>query len=248
MRVLCCTLVAMLLHVSGTAAQPSAEIQAILDKAVKAHYPKGRDEKTLAYHGKNKGTIFISGLELEFNQQVWVMAPGKFKEVVEMSIMGKEVKVTSAFDGKVGWIRANEMDVPVKEELLDEFKNMAYWMRIGQLTGLTDKGLKFGLIGEAEVNGKRAIGITIAKEGAKDISFFFDKATGLMAKTERRTRDFMTGQEVTEERVIQGYQEIGGRPMPKRVVVNRDGAKLMEVEVLEGRHLERLDDSEFAKP
>ncbi len=39
-----------------------------------------------------------------------------------------------------------------------------------------------------------------------------------------------------------------GVPTAKKVVVNRDGNKFMEVEVLETKRLEKLDDSEFAKP
>ena len=35
----------------------------------------------------------------------------------------------------------------------------------------------------------------------------------------------MTGQEVTEERIVQAYQDVGGRKMAKKVLVNRDGAE-----------------------
>jgi len=36
--------------------------------------------------------------------------------------------------------------------------------------------------------------------------------------------------------------------MPKRVTVNRDGKKMMDVEIVEARSLEKVDDSEFVKP
>ena len=44
------------------------EIKPIIDKAIKAHSPNGPNEKHKAYQGKNKGTIFVQGLELEFTQ------------------------------------------------------------------------------------------------------------------------------------------------------------------------------------
>jgi hypothetical protein len=226
--------------------QAGDEAQAILDKAIKAHLPKGEDKRA-AYHGKNKGTMYVAGLELEFMQQVWVQAP-KFKEVVEMSVMDMPVKTTTVYNGKDGWIKVNDMDIPVKDALLDEFKEMAYWMGLGQLKGLKEKGMKFSLLGEAQVNGKPAVGVRISKEGKKDISFYFDKTTGLIAKTERRARDFQSGQELTEERVVSAYHEVAGRIIAKRVVVNRDGKKLMEIEVQEARTLDKLDDSEFAQP
>jgi hypothetical protein len=60
--------------------------------------------------------------------------------------------------------------------------------------------------------------------------------------------DAMTGQEVTEERIIQEYQEIDGAKVAKKALVNRDGKKFVEAEVLEVKSLDKLDESEFAKP
>ncbi len=224
------------------------EADDILAKAVKAHWPKGVNEKMKAYFGKNKGTLYVQGLELPFTQQVWIQHPGKFKEVMELSVMNVAVKTQTVFDGKNGWIKVNDMDIPVKEEILEEFQEMAYMMSLGQLTGLKDKGLKLSLLGEVEVNGKPAVGVKLSKEGKKDIDLYFDKATGLTAKSQRRARDFMSGQELTEERIITAYHEVGDRKMPKKVEVQRDGKKLLEVEIVESRVVEQHDDSEFAKP
>jgi hypothetical protein len=224
------------------------EAQAILEKAKKAHSPKDTSDKRPAYTGKNKGKIYIMGLELEFNQQVWMEPPGKFKEAMEMSVMGQAVKVTTVFNGKQGWIKANDTEIKVEDDLLKEFEETAHSMALGQFTGLKDKNLKFSVIGEAQVNGKPAIGVKISKEGRKDINFYFDKQTGLMAKMERRAVDFQTKQEVTEERIVTGYQEIAGRQMPKTVVVNRDGQKLIEAEVIEGQFVDKFGDAEFAQP
>ena len=69
-----------------------------------------------------------------------------------------------------------------------------------------------------------------------------------MTKTERRTKDLMTGQEVTEERIVTEYQDKHDRKVAKRVTVNRDGKKLLDVEVLEVELLESIDDGEFAQP
>lgn len=223
------------------------EAMAILEKATKAHGLKGDGDKKNGYTGKNKGKIHVAGLELEFNQQVWIEPPGKFKEQMEMSVMGQAVKVTTVFNGKQGWIKVNDMDIKVENELLDEFKETAHMMNLGQFTGLKDKALKFSVIGEAQVNGKPAVGVKISKEGKKDIDFYFDKETGLMAKTERRTVDFMTKQEVTEERIVTSYQDIAGRKLPKTVIVNRDGTKLLEAEVIEGQLVD-LGEAEFAQP
>lgn len=224
------------------------EATAILDKAAKAHAPEGKAEGLKAYRGKNKGTLHVQGLELEFTQEVALQTTGKFKEVLELNVMGQAVKTTTVFNGKEGWLKVNDMEIPVKDDLLDEFKEIAHMMVLGQLTGLKDKGLAFSLLGESQVNGKPAVGVKISKEGKKDLLFYFDKQTNLLAKTERRVKDFQTGQELTEERIVTEYQKVSGRMMPKRVTVNRDGKKLMDAEVIEAQKLEKIDDDEFVRP
>jgi hypothetical protein len=141
-----------------------------------------------------------------------------------------------------------DMNIPVKDELLDEFKEMSYMLSLSNFKGLKGKNIQVSLVGEGQVNGKPAVGLRISKEGKKDITLYFEKESGLMVKTERRARDFQSGQEVTEERIIQAYQDVAGQKFPKKVLVNRDGKKLLEAEVIESRFLEKLDDSEFAKP
>src|SRR5207249_2082431 len=104
------------------------------------------------------------------------------------------------------------------------------------------------LLGEVQVNGKPALGIKVEQKGKKDLDFYFDKSTGLLAKTQRRARDFQGGQEVTEERIVTEYQTLKGRKIAKKVEVKRDGKDFLKVEVIESELPERIDDSEFAKP
>jgi hypothetical protein len=224
------------------------DIGPIIDKAIKAHGFKRSGAKEFAYRGKNKGKLSVAGLELEFDQQVLVQTPGKFKETMQFTVMGMNVNVITVFNGKEGWIKVNDKEIPVKDELLDEFKDVAYSMRLSQGLFLKDKALKLSLIGEVQVNGKPAVGIKVEKKGQKDIDFFFDKSTGLLAKVQRRGRDFQSGQEVTEERIVTEYQEVKGRKIAKKVEVKRDGKEFLKAEVVESELPERIDDSEFTKP
>jgi hypothetical protein len=228
--------------------QTNDEAQAILNKALKAHFPKGKDDKNTAYQGKNKGTIYVAGLELEFTQEISVQTPGKFKEVMDLTVMNQAVKTVTVFNGKEGWIKVNDKDIKVDGAILDEFKEIAYWMSVSQFSGFKEKGIKLSLLGEVQVNGKPALGVKLSKDAKKEMDMYFDKKTGLLAKTERRTKDLMSGQEVTEERIVTEYQDVKGQQVAKKVIVNRDGKKLMEAEVLETRFLEKLDDAEFAQP
>jgi hypothetical protein len=221
---------------------------AIIDKAIAAHGLKGKEGKTPAYRGKNKGTLHVAGMDLEFAQEVTIQTPDKFKEAMELTVMGNKVLVTTVYNGKEGWIKAGTQDIKVENELLDEFKEAAYAMSLAQGLFLKDKSFKLGLLGEVQVKGKPALGLRVAKDGHKEISFYFDKTTGLLAKVERRGRDFASGQEVTEERIVTAYQDLGGRKVAKNVEVLRDGKAFLEAEVVEVQFVEKLGDGEFAKP
>jgi hypothetical protein len=224
------------------------EAAAIIDKAIKAHFPKGIDAKNKGLRTKSKGTLHVMGLDLEYTQEFCAQVPTKFKEVMDMVVMGQPVNVTTVYNGKEGWIKSNNMDVTVTDEILTELKEAAYGMGLMQGLFLKDKDLKYSLLGEIEINGKPALGVKISKEGHKDISLYFDKTTGLMAKLEMRRRDLMSGQEVTEERFITEYQVVKDRKVAKKVEVKRDGKPLIEAEVTEVQILEKVEDSEFVKP
>ena len=66
------------------------------------------------------------------------------------------------------------------------------------------------------------------------------------SNTARRTRQ--SGEDVAEERIILEYQDVNGLKSAKKVLINRDGKKFTEAEVLDVKFLDKLDDAEFVKP
>ncbi len=237
-------LVLLALTLTGRAGD---ETTAIVDKAIAAHGLKGKEGKQNGFRAKNKGTIHVAGMDIDFTQDVAMQMPDKFKEALEMTIMGNKIPVTTTFNGKEGWIKVGDMDIPVEKEMLEEFKDIAYSMALSQGLFLKDKGIKLAPLGEVQVKGKPAVGIRVSKEGHKEVSFYFDKGTGLLAKMERRARDLQSMQEVTEERIITEYQDVGGRKVAKKAEMLRDGKPFLEAEVLEVEILDRIPESEFAK-
>jgi hypothetical protein len=130
----------------------------------------------------------------------------------------------------------------------DAMKDVGHVMEVARLVTLKDKAYELSTIGEDKVDGKKVVGVRVSKKGQKDVSVYFDKETGLIAKVEFRTTDQMTGNEVTEERIPSDYaKNKDGVPVPKKVVVKRDGKTFLEAEVLEVKYFEKLDDSEFKK-
>lgn len=247
MRRMTSVVAGLLLAFTAQVSAQDKEAAAIIDKAVQAHFPKGFDKKEGGLRTKGKGKLHVMGVDLDFTNEVSVQG-NKFKEAMEITVMGKTAAVTTVFNGKEGWIRAGDKDIKVSDEILAELKDAAYLMGLVQGLFLKDKALKFSLLGEHQVKGKPALGLNVSREGKKDISLYFDKATGLTVKVELRKRDTMSGQEVNEERFITEYQEVAGRKVAKKVEVLRDGKEFLEAEVTEVQFLEKLDDAEFAQP
>jgi hypothetical protein len=241
------TALALLLGLAATG-RAADDAAAIIDKAIKAHFPKGVDTKNQGVRTKTKGTLHVGGMDLAFTQEVAIQMPNKFKEVMDLTVMDKPVKVTSVYNGKEAWLRAGDQDVKVTDDILNEFKEAVYVMSLSQGVFLKDKSVTFSVVGEVKVNGKPAVGITASRKGNKDVNLFFDKETGLLAKVEKRGKDLMSGEEVTEERIITEYQDVDGRKVAKKVEVLRDGKPFIEAEVTEVKILEKVDDSEFVQP
>jgi hypothetical protein len=214
------SLIGALLVAAGARAED--ETRALVTRAIKAH---GGDAaaKYQAGQTKAKGKIEILG-GLDFTEETAFMLPDKFKETVDLEVMGQKVQVITVFNGSKAYIQANGKDVPVDDNIKTALKDAIYLLKISRLTPLVkEKGFELSPLGEMNVEGKPAVGVRVARKGAKDINLYFDKATGLLAKLEHRTVDTMSGQEVTEERIILEYGKTDGVPTAKRVRVNRDG-------------------------
>ena len=181
------------------------------------------------------------------------MLPDKFKEAIDFEVMGKKINVVTIANGdKVSidtTVDGNNVPVKITDEIKDAMKEQQYMMKAARLVALTkDKSFQLEPLGEVKVEGKPAVGIRVSSKGHKDLSLYFNKDTGLLAKSERRSVDPMSGKEFTEERIILDYEKTKeGIPLPKKVLVKHDGEKHVEAEIVEAKWLEKLDDSEFKK-
>jgi len=244
-KVLSSALVACLILL-GTSARADDAAKAILEKAIKAHGGAEKLAKERILQTKAKGALELFG-GVNFTQET-VSAAGKFKETMELSVNGQNLTVVTAFDGKEGWITINGQNAPVQDQVLDELKEAGYARRLGKFDFLNDKAFELSSLGETKLDGKTLVGVKVAHKDHKDVRLFFDKETGLLSRIERKGFDGMTNQEVDEERIIKEYQEADGTKVPKKVLINRDGKKFVEVEVEEVKVLDKVDDNTFTKP
>jgi len=250
MRAMLLCLVSFGLILAGSSSlRAQDDLRAVIDKAIKAQGGEEKINKHKAGHVKSKGTVEVQGMSIAFNEDASFHLPNKVRSVQDLNINGASIKVMVGFDGKKAWLNVNGMDVDTMlDKIADLMNEQVYLSEVTRLTNLKDKKYELSALGETKVQDKPAVGIRVANKGHKDINLFFDKGSGLLVKFEHRTMDINTQQEVNEERIIMEYQEKDGLKEAKKAVVNRDGKKYIEMEVLETKYVDDIDDTQFSKP
>jgi hypothetical protein len=226
----------------------------VIEKAVKAH---GGAENLAKYKDKGaitKGKMHITtmGLELDATMEMTV-AHGKtrkFRQDIQLSVMGQDINQQVVYDGKEMWIAINgkvAMTIDKKEDLA-LLEEAAWSEEAAGLVLLNDKDVETSIIGESKVGDTPVIGIRVSKKGHKDVSLFFDKESGLLKKVQSRGLDFMSRAEVEQERIMDDYKETDGIKHPQKLTIIQDGKKLVEMEITETKYLDTVGDDVFAKP
>ncbi|AWM38428.1 hypothetical protein C1280_16470 [Gemmata obscuriglobus] len=241
--------VAALVIALAPAARAADEPKDVIAKAIKAHGGEELLTKQKAGQTKSKGKLDLPGVgEVDYSQDVMYMLPNKFKDQMELKVMGQTINVLTIINGDKVTLEVNGNAIDQTDKVKDAVADMANVMEAARLVNLKDKAFELSTIGEDKVGDKKVVGVRVAKKGQKDVSLYFDKETGLLAKLEFRTTDQATGNEVTEERLPSDYaKNKDGVLAPRKIVVKRDGKAFLDAEITETKYFEKLDDSEFKK-
>lgn len=236
-------------------AAPAARAQnddpkAIIEKAVKAHGGEEALTKHPAYRAKLKGALEVMGLSLDFSSEGLMTRNDRMRSEIVLDVMGVKVSVVQVFNGQQGWMKVGDEETKdVEEEHLKEMKEEGHSVRVGSLVPLLkDKAYTLAYLGEIKVGDKPAVGVKVQAKGFREIDLWFDKASGLMVKTQRTTYDLTARKEVLKETYLSDYQEANGVKHARKVRIDQDGKKLLEGEITEYKVLDKVDDREFAKP
>jgi len=224
----------------------------IVARAVKAHGGEEFLTKHQAVQTSEKGKINVPGLgEVDFTDDSAYMLPDKSKNTIEFEAMNLKVRFVAMSNAGTVTVDAtvNGQAADLGTNFKEAYKIVPHLLRVAHLAPLLkDKGFELSLIGEDKVEEKKVIGVRVIQKGQKDVSVYFDKETGLLAKMEYQTVDSTNGKEITEERIVKEYaKNKDGIPIPKKLLVKQDGKTFAEIETVEMKYLEKLDESEFKK-
>jgi len=167
----------------------------------------------------------------------------------EMKIGDSEV--VGIVDGRAGWFirpHDNSVTAMTADQLADSRESL-YLGWLETLVPLRGKDFALTSIGEIEIAGESATGIRVSSKGHADIALYFDEATGLLVKTERRIKNAeQGGKEVLEETIVSQYEEVRGVKISMKQVTTHDGKPFAEWSRTEVELLKTLDDKLFRNP
>jgi hypothetical protein len=246
MRKIVCASLAFGLLLAGVGFVRSGDdkdARAIIVKAIKAAGGEAKLAKLKALTGKEKGTYYGMGEDgIAYTANFAIQWPGQFRLDVE----GVFIIV---LDGEKGWNRSGDVTKEMtKDELEVQLHNhRAGW--INSLIPLTDKAFQLKTIGDAKVGKETAHGVQVTRKGYPDVKLYFAKDTGLLVKSEYRTKAAeLQFKEVSQATYFSDYRDVDGAKVAHKRVIKRDDKLYIESEITELKVAEKLDAQLFAKP
>lgn len=245
----------MLVLMAGVAwaDQPPADATGSATDIVKAAIKAtGGEEKLSKYLGgsmKMKGDMTVQGLNADFEGTVNYFAPDKFRMKLDVGVAGMKITIEQVVNGQKMKMTMNGNAIPIEDNAKTQLEESMQDQEIGLLVPLLDgKKYKLKAADDVNVDGKKAHQIIVIpqKEGKqKEVKIFFDKETHLLVKMQRKTTD-ETGAEVEEETFFQDYQKVQDIMTSMKGVVKHDGKEYMKYTLSDVKHLDKVDDKEFA--
>jgi hypothetical protein len=238
------------LMAAGTVrADDEARIKAVLDRALEAH--GGRDRLT-RFQGNTftvQGKVQHSGQDVEFKGSWKSQLPECLRVDVQVPFMGIAFSYSQVFHGDSSWNGLNENVLEMAKPVRAEACEQAWAYNLARLTPLTDRDVQLVYLGERKVAGQAAVALAVRRRGRREVKLFFDSQTGLLLKTETKSRDlFDLDQEFVLETFYGDYRKVEGIPAAHKISMQRDGKPYMEMECREHKLAEALGDEVFARP
>jgi hypothetical protein len=222
---------------------------AVIDKAIAAQGGGEKLKKLRSVRIAIKGTAELSGglgpVPVEFEDS-WQM-PGRYKTTARLTYNGMPVTSTQIIDGDTGWVTISGQTQQMPEAAMAEMKEQKYAEDLDRLLGLKEKAYTLTSVEGPAVDSRPTVGVKVASKGHRDVTLYFDAATGLLLKRQQQVLDG-SGKLVGQEVVFSDYQEKDGIKHWHKITLYGEGKKLLEGAVTKLEFVEKFDDREFAKP
>lgn len=229
-------------------ADQEKDARSLLMRAIKAHGGPDKLAQLRTVREQSRGVLTVLGMKVSFTTESLFRAPNQFRISQTTEIRGKQLHIVQVFDGGKGWRVEGGVPKAVDDKTAANWKELAHATYVATLTPLlaADKGYQLTALGEAEVKGKKALGVKVTLKGRRDVLLYFDRASGLLVRKSYQPRP--GGKEAVQEEVYSDFKEVEGVKRPARVTVLLGAIPHAEIDVLTTSFPERVEDKEFSKP
>jgi hypothetical protein len=237
--------------VSAVRSGSPAEPRAIIDRAIQALGGEANLSKQKAATLKGQGTYYGADPPIDYTGEWAVQLPGQLRFTAESKTEGQAFRMTLVINNDKGWFKFNDQPaMEMNKERLAEERERLYSEWISTLLPLKDRAFRLASLGDAKVEGRDATGVRVSRQSHRDVSLYFDKANGLLLKTETTIKDIEKGgdTEMKQELIQSNFKEIDRVRHAMKHVLMRDGKRFVDAEFSMIRPLEKLDPGVFAQP
>jgi outer membrane lipoprotein-sorting protein len=234
----------VVLPLAQSRGEEAADVQMIVDKAIKAAGGLEVLEKFQKQKGKEAGTYHGGGEAMPFTATFASQAPEKFR----MEVSGA---FTIVLNGDKGWVNAGGTTTPMNDEQLKEQQEEQLIAAILTLVPLVKQKdqLKMSAIEGKTVDERATVGLKVEREGHRDVELYFDKESYDLVKAEYMMKSAELGnQEVKQEVIFRGFKDVDGARLAMDVLILRDGKKYVEAKMSDIEAVEEFPAETFAEP
>jgi hypothetical protein len=219
----------------------------IIEKAIRAHGGEDRLNGIVGFVLKER-IIYEKGLTRIM--EVVSAPPMRYRSEAKS---GPEDKNTSlvVIDGDHGWLKRGDNVEVYPPTLLDSmWKNVIPYSGPRSILRLRARQknprCQFSTVGECTIEGHQAVGLRMKLEDGPQQTWYFDKESGLLLKTESRTANF-EGEDSVITTTSSDYQTFDGFPLARKETTERDGKLASTTELIEFKVATPSEEA-FAKP
>jgi hypothetical protein len=243
MRTIAALTLAALMISASVRADDRETALAVIEQAIKAHGGADALARSSNSTRSGKGTITVEGKELTVLTEVILSLPDKERVAV---VVEKQLPITIVLNNDKGWKLTGGAAADLPKDSLEDLRGEAYVWWLTTLVPLKKAPFELSPLPEIKVNGKPAVGVKAANKGQPDARLYFDKASGLLVKIERRAKE--AGLEVFKEYFYSDHKELDGVKVPLREIHHVNGRKAFDITLTAFKVLAKPDESAFGKP
>jgi hypothetical protein len=223
------------------------DLKMVIDKGIKAAGGEEKLSKFKAGTCKIKGRILEGDKGGTFTFDAFLQGLEQVKVEGTLDVQGMQMKVAFVVNGDQGWAKFMDTVEDAPKEVHTALKDVIRAFRyVHALTLLKDKSATLSSLGEANIDGKTALGLKVACKDQRDINVFLDKATGLPLKAEFNISK--GGQEETVEFTFSDYKEFNGAKHFTKVALKQGGKPIFEADLSEFKWVDMIEANVFEKP